>query len=72
MILEEIKLIGSGQEDYLLKNSCGAELEAGRSCTLHVTFAPHHSGVRKAEVNIDDGTEDGSRKVQIEGVGVQQ
>jgi hypothetical protein len=59
-------------EDFLLKNDCGSELAAGKSCTLNVTFTPHQSGVQKAEVNIKDGTENGSLRVQLEGVGVQK
>jgi N,N-dimethylformamidase beta subunit-like, C-terminal/PKD domain/HYDIN/CFA65/VesB-like, Ig-like domain/Cep192 domain 4 len=72
IIIREIKLFGCGLEDFSMKNDCGSDLAAGKSCTLHVTFKPHQSGVQKAEVNIEDGTEEGSRRVQLEGVGVQK
>ncbi len=40
--------------DYAQTNSCGTGLEAGASCTIHVTFTPKQTGKRPATLSIVD------------------
>lgn len=71
MSIRQIEVFGSGQNDFSLTNDCGPELEAGKSCTLKVAFAPQEQGDRKVIISIEDGTEEGHHQVQVMGVGIQ-
>jgi len=56
--------------DFAENNNCGTSLAAGASCTIQVTFTPTFSGTSYATLAIDSDSLDGTRYVDLNGVGV--
>jgi hypothetical protein len=69
--IRKINVSGSGQGDFVLTNTCGAKVVAGKSCTLQITFTPHVLGARKAVITIQDDVLGSPPQLLVEGVGVQ-
>jgi hypothetical protein len=51
-------------------NNCGTSLAAGASCTIQVTFTPTSAGTTYGSLTIDSDSADGTRYVDLNGVGV--
>ena len=54
LMISSISIKGANPGDYAQTNSCGTGLEAGASCTIHVTFTPKQTGKRPATLSIVD------------------
>jgi hypothetical protein len=55
--------------DFSQTNTCGANLAAGASCTIQVTFKPATSGSRLGTLNIFDSATGSPRMIAITGIG---
>jgi VCBS repeat protein/HYDIN/CFA65/VesB family protein len=55
--------------DFLQQNNCGTGLNAGKSCTIQVSFKPQAKGIRKGDVSIVDNAPGKTQNVHLQGTG---
>jgi hypothetical protein len=68
--INEISLSGSNHADYSQTNHCAGALNPLASCSVTVSFTPSHTGVRTANVKVQDSNAGGSPQyVSLTGTG---
>jgi hypothetical protein len=55
--------------DFVQQNNCGTGLNAGKSCTIQVSFKPQAKGIRKGDVSIVDNAPGKTQNVHLLGTG---
>ena len=56
--------------DFSQTNDCPAQLQAGKSCTVSVTFTPTNTGTIDGAVSISDAAKTSPQILSLSGVGV--
>jgi hypothetical protein len=51
------------------RNTCGASLAGGASCTIYVTFTPTAAGTRSGRLTLTDNASDSPQTVRLKGIG---
>jgi Abnormal spindle-like microcephaly-assoc'd, ASPM-SPD-2-Hydin len=69
LTISQIRINGTNAADFAQTNNCGANLAAGGSCMISVTFTPKATGVRRAAVTITDNASNSPQSVNISGSG---
>jgi len=64
-----VAITGNDASDYSQTNTCGAQVLAGASCTITVTFKPHDAGSSGASVTITDNANNSPQNVSLAGSG---
>ena len=57
--------------DFSKEDDCPADLEAGASCTVSVTFSPLAEGERSGTLSIESDAPDGPHNIELMGTGYQ-
>ena len=52
--ISKIEISGAQSQEYSQTNNCSSSLAAGTSCTIQVTFTPHKTGTRIAQIDLTD------------------
>jgi dienelactone hydrolase len=52
--ISSVTITGDDSKDFSQTNTCGADVDAGLSCSISVVFTPTAGGDRTAEVSIND------------------
>ena len=68
--ITSISVSGSQSGDYQQSHTCGANLGAGASCTISVTFTPQAAGARAAAIQITDNASNSPQVISLSGTGV--
>jgi hypothetical protein len=65
-----VKLTGSNPGDFAISaNTCGANLNAGASCTVSIDFEPAANGTRPANLQFTDNAAGSPQLVALTGTG---
>jgi hypothetical protein len=67
--ISSISVIGLNSGDFSQNNNCPSSVAAGGSCTITVTFAPHATGTRSANVKVIDDASTSPQSVRLGGTG---
>ncbi len=67
--ISNISIGGADAGDFSQTNNCAAEVPAGTSCTISVTFTPAEKGSRSATLVITDNVAAGQSTVALTGTG---
>jgi hypothetical protein len=66
--ISSITLSGPSPSQFLTTTTCSSSLALGANCTISVQFRPTSTGVKKAKLNVNAGS-DGTRSVALSGTG---
>ncbi|MGE0103750.1 MAG: choice-of-anchor D domain-containing protein [Blastocatellales bacterium] len=66
--LESIRITGSEENEFRLRNECRPSLAPNRSCTLSVAFSPRDAGQRTARIEISSNA--GRFRIALSGQGL--
>jgi hypothetical protein len=69
LTISSITLTGPNLGDFSERNTCGASVNAGASCSITVTFVPKAAGFRAADVSIADNVTGSPQIVALSGTG---
>ena len=69
LFVSDIAFTGANAGDFSQVNNCPAQVSAGMSCTISVTFTPAKKGARSATLVVTDNVAAGSSTVAITGTG---
>src|SRR5260221_9977580 len=64
-----IAIGGSTKTDFAQSNTCGSRVDAGKSCTISVTFTPIAVGARAGTVTITDNAAGSPQTLTLSGTG---
>lgn len=64
-----ISIAGLNSADFSQTNNCPSSVAAGGSCTITVTFTPHATGTRSANVKVTDDASTSPQSVRLGGTG---
>ena len=67
--ISKIEISGTQSQDFSQANNCGSSLRAGTSCIIQVTFTPHKTGLRIAQINVTDSGGGSPQKISLRGTG---
>jgi hypothetical protein len=67
--IKSIAITGSNHTEFTRTKTCGASLAVGASCTINVSFKPATTGAKKATLNVNAGSGDGTQTVALTGTG---
>ncbi len=71
LVINAIRLAGTGSTNFAQTDDCGSSLAAGASCTITVTFAPKAGGTFLPWVNVSyKGAVGSPQKIALVGTGV--
>lgn len=65
-----IRISGSDDNDFILKNDCSRTLLPNRACLINVVFSPKNEGRRTAWIEIESNAEDSRLRVALAGTGL--
>ncbi|HEX3985959.1 MAG TPA: Ig-like domain-containing protein [Acidobacteriaceae bacterium] len=67
--IASVPITGADSSDFTVASACPAQLPAGASCSLSVTFAPAATGTRSAILNVKDDALGSPQTVSLGGAG---
>ena len=67
--IRKIEISGAQSQEYSQTNHCSSSLAAGTSCTIQVTFTPHKTGTRIAQIDLTDSGGGSPQKISLRGTG---
>jgi uncharacterized repeat protein (TIGR01451 family) len=69
LLIPSILVTGPNASSFVFANSCGTQLAAGASCTIHGHFTPTSTGPLTAAVTITDNASDSPQSISLAGTG---
>jgi len=65
-----IAITGTNAGDFIQSDTCGSSLDAGKHCTISVTFTPSQLGPLSASITVSDSDPTSPQTVPLSGTGV--
>ena len=70
LTLTGIAITGTDGGDFIQSGTCGSSLDAGKHCTISVTFTPSQLGPLSASITVSDSDPSSPQTVPLSGTGV--
>lgn len=65
-----VALVNNTPSNFTIASGCGAQLTAGSSCTVNVTFSPASAGAKTATLRFTDNAATSPQTVTLNGTGI--